>query len=153
MDDSKNSSLPTKTEAWDALTRLALDPSWSWGHSADEVWKRLDPELWELTANPWLILQCMSPRKLDALKIEVQTDAAFRQRIEQLLTKLHEKNAAPAWFQTAHPSSPQAPAPDLDSAPDHICMRHECRPPAPQVISRRAFSRFTRTLCRRKFGG
>ena len=47
MDDSKNSSLPSETEALDALNRLALDLSWSWDHSADEVWKRLDPELWE----------------------------------------------------------------------------------------------------------
>src|SRR5208282_5632489 len=106
MEDSKNSNLPSQTEAWDALSRLALDLSWSWDHSADEVWKRLDPELWDLTANPWLILQSMSPRKLDALKLEVQADAAFRQRIEQLLTRLNEKKAAPAWFQTAHPSSP-----------------------------------------------
>ena len=63
MNDSMNSSLPSKTEAWDALTRLALDLSWSWNHSADEIWKRLDPELWELTANPWLILQSMSQSK------------------------------------------------------------------------------------------
>ena len=84
MDDSKNSSLPSATEAWDALTRVALDLSWSWDHSADEVWKRLDPELWELTGNPWLILQAMSQRRLDALKLAVEKDAAFRQRIEQL---------------------------------------------------------------------
>jgi glycogen phosphorylase len=106
MNDSTNSSLLTKTEAWDALTRLALDLSWSWDHSADEVWKRLDPELWELTANPWLILHSMSDRKLDALKLEAQTDPAFRRRIQQLLTELNEKNAGPSWFQTAHPSSP-----------------------------------------------
>jgi starch phosphorylase len=106
MDDSKNSSLPSETEALDALNRLALDLSWSWEHSADEVWKRLDPELWNITANPWLILQSMSPRKLDALKLQLQTDAPFRERIEQLLTRLNEKNAAPTWFQTAHPSSP-----------------------------------------------
>ena len=105
MNDS-NLSPPSKTQALDALTRLALDLSWSWDHSADEIWKRLDPELWELTANPWLILQSMSPRKLDALKLEFLTDAPFRQRIEQLLTRLNEKNAAPTWFQTAHPSSP-----------------------------------------------
>ena len=106
MNDSIHSSLPSKTEAWDALTRLALDLSWTYNHSADEIWKRLDPELWELTANPWLILHSMSNRKLDALKLEAQTDPAFRQRIEQLLTELNEKNAGPAWFQTAHPSSP-----------------------------------------------
>jgi hypothetical protein len=34
----------------DALTRLALDLGWSWNHSAGENWKKLDPELWELTA-------------------------------------------------------------------------------------------------------
>jgi glycogen phosphorylase len=42
-------------------------------HSADEIWKRLDPELWELTANPWLILQSIAQRKLDSL-----SDATFR---------------------------------------------------------------------------
>ena len=106
MNDSMNLSLPSETQASDALTRLALDLSWSWNHSADEIWKRLDPELWELTGNPWLILQSMSKRKLEALKLEFLTDAAFRQRVEQLLAQLNEKNAAPAWFQTAHPSSP-----------------------------------------------
>ncbi len=90
---------PSEMQA-DALTQLALDLSWSWSHSADEIWKRLDPELWELTANPWLILQSISPRKLESL-----TDAAFRERVDQLLAEVREKNAAPAWFQTAHPSS------------------------------------------------
>jgi starch phosphorylase len=47
----------------DAFTRLALDLGWSCNHSADEIWKRLDPELLELTANPWLILQATSPQK------------------------------------------------------------------------------------------
>ena len=27
----------------DALTRPALDLSWSWNHSADDVWKKLHP--------------------------------------------------------------------------------------------------------------
>jgi starch phosphorylase len=85
----------------DALTQLALDLSWSWSHSADKIWKRLDPELWELTANPWLILQSISQRKLDRL-----TDAAFRECVEQLVAELSQKNSAPAWFQTVHASSP-----------------------------------------------
>jgi starch phosphorylase len=106
MNDSIHSSLMSNTEAWDALTRLALDLTWTYNHSADEIWKRLDPELWELTANPWLILHSMSDRKLDALKLDAQRDPAFHQRIEQLLTELKEKNAGPAWFQKAHASSP-----------------------------------------------
>src|SRR5271165_5171498 len=106
MNDSLHSRLPSETQASDALTRLALDMSWSWNHSADEIWKRLDPELWELTGNPWLIVQSMSKRKLEALKREFLTDTAFRQRVEDLLAQLNEKHAAPAWFQTAHPSTP-----------------------------------------------
>ena len=106
MNDSIHSSLPPSTGGLDKLAQLALDLRWSWSHSADEIWKRLDPELWELTANPWLIQQSMSPQRLEALKLEIETDAAFRQHIELLRAELNEKNAAPAWFQTGHPSSP-----------------------------------------------
>src|SRR5271165_5836328 len=105
MNDSLHSSLPSETQASDALTRLASDMSWSWNHSADEIWKRLDPELWELTGNPWLIVQSMSKQRLEALKREFLTDTAFRQRVDQLLAALNEKHAAPAWFQNAHPST------------------------------------------------
>ena len=70
---------------FDALTRLALDLSWSWNHSADEIWKKLDPELWELTANPWLILQATSPQKLARL-----SDPALRTRVERLLKEVEE---------------------------------------------------------------
>src|SRR5271165_667750 len=90
-----------ETQLSDTFTRLALDLSWSWSHSADEIWKRLDPELWELTENPWLILHSMSKRKLDSFAARV-----FHKRVEQLLAELNEKNAAPAWFQTAHADSP-----------------------------------------------
>ena len=84
----------------DTLTRLALDLGWSWNHSADQIWKKLDPELWELTANPWLILQTTSPQKLAHL------DPPLRKRVEQLLAEAEETNAAPAWFQAVHGASP-----------------------------------------------
>ncbi len=90
----------SETRASNALTQLALDLHWTWNHSADEVWKRLDPELWELTGNPWLILQAVSQRKLDEV-----LDSAYCRRIEELLAEVNAKNAVPAWFQTAHPGS------------------------------------------------
>ena len=93
MKDSMNSSLPSEMDASDALTRLALDLSWSWNHSTDEIWRRLDPELWELIGNPWLILQSISRRKLDSV-----SNSGFRAQVEQLLAKVSEKHAAPAWF-------------------------------------------------------
>lgn len=42
------------------LRDLALDLRWSWCHTADKLWQRIDPELWKRTHNPWLILQTVS---------------------------------------------------------------------------------------------
>ena len=41
MKDSMNSSLPSQMDASDALTRHALDLSWMWNHSTDQIWRRL----------------------------------------------------------------------------------------------------------------
>ena len=43
-------------------------PSLSWNHSADEIWRSLGLELWELTGNPWVILQSISQEKLDRMQ-------------------------------------------------------------------------------------
>jgi len=54
------SVLPTDVEGFDCLAELALDMRSSWNHAGDEVWRLLDPELWELTQNPWVVLQTVS---------------------------------------------------------------------------------------------
>ncbi|MBN2437348.1 MAG: DUF3417 domain-containing protein [Deltaproteobacteria bacterium] len=41
------SLLPTDVEGFDSLAELALDMRWSWNHATDEVWRQLDPALWE----------------------------------------------------------------------------------------------------------
>jgi starch phosphorylase len=86
----------------DSLSELALDLRWSWHHGADELWRRLDPTLWELTQNPWVVLQTVSR---DKLKREL-ADPAFSKMIDDLLRAKHEAVAAPAWFQQKHPQSP-----------------------------------------------
>ena len=58
---------PLDTTISDALTDLALDLRWSFNHSADRLWEQLDPELWELTHNPWVILQTVSREKLQSV--------------------------------------------------------------------------------------
>ncbi len=95
------STFSAETRRSDALTQLALDLHWSWNHSADEVWKYLDPELWELTGNPWVILQAIPQKKLQSI-----SDPAFKTRVDQVLTAMREKNASLGWFKTAHPTSP-----------------------------------------------
>jgi hypothetical protein len=54
-------------EGFDSLAELALDLRWSWNHATDEVWRQLDPALWEFTQNPWVVLQTVSKDKLKSV--------------------------------------------------------------------------------------
>jgi hypothetical protein len=56
--------LPKDIEGFDSLAELALDMRWSWNHATDQVWRQLDPTLWELTQNPWVVLQTVSRDQL-----------------------------------------------------------------------------------------
>ena len=82
-----------------SLAELALDLRWSWNHASDQLWQQLDPELWQLTHNPWLVLQTVSHARLQ----QKLADPAFTGKIEELI-KLKETRASnPAWFQQNHP--------------------------------------------------
>ena len=86
----------------DELVELALDLRWSWDHGADDIWRPLAPELWDLTRNPWVILQTVAPDKLKNLA----ADAKFRARVETLAQKMSTSRSAAAWFQKAHAEAP-----------------------------------------------
>ena len=58
------SLFPTDIEGVDSLAELALDMRWSWNHAADDVWRQLDPALWELTHHPSVVLQTVSRDQL-----------------------------------------------------------------------------------------
>jgi len=94
--------LAANVEGYDSLAELALDLRWSWNHATDEVWRRLDPALWELTQNPWVVLQTVSKDKLR----RVLTDPTFRQKVDELLRVKQDAAKTPAWFQQKHPQSP-----------------------------------------------
>jgi len=84
------------------LTELALDLRWCWNHATDELWRRLDPELWRLTHNPWVVLQTVSRQTTrDAF-----ADPIFRKKANQMLSEKRAAEGGPAWFQTAHPGAP-----------------------------------------------
>jgi starch phosphorylase len=93
---------PTDIEGFDSLAELALDMRWSWNHSADEIWKQLDPALWEVTGDPWLILQTVSRDQL----VHTLRDSDFKKRVSELLQEKHDQADVPAWFQEDHPQSP-----------------------------------------------
>ena len=86
----------------DELIELALDLRWSWDHSADEIWRPLAPELWDLTRNPWVILQTVAPGKLKDLAADVE----FRTRVETLAQEMRTSRTAAAWFQRSQAQAP-----------------------------------------------
>ena len=69
MSSSTIDDRPLDKGVSDALTDLALDLRWSFNHSADQLWAQLDPELWELTHNPWVLLQTVSREKLQTVTL------------------------------------------------------------------------------------
>lgn len=90
--------LPREIEGIESLLGLALDLRWSWDHAADELWEQLNPELWAVTHNPWVVLQTASHTRLKTLT----ADPSFHQKIAALAQKQQEYLAAPTWFQQVH---------------------------------------------------
>src|SRR5206468_1724155 len=68
----------------------------------DELWGQIDPELWDLTNNPWVVLQTASRTKLKALA----ADRTFREQVEDHVRTQRQYLEAPTWFQQAHARSP-----------------------------------------------
>lgn len=102
MSNAAFTNLPSETQGGDALTKLALDLRWAWDRPAGELWGRLDPELWELTQNPWVVLQTVSQERLRA----VSGDPAFRRIVDEILAVKREAEQFSGWFAQAHPNSP-----------------------------------------------
>jgi starch phosphorylase len=86
----------------DELKELALNLHWSWNHVADELWEALDPYLWEVTQNPWVILQTVSRKKAEALLATPK----FQDLLSSLLQHKHRFFSADAWFQKQHRDVP-----------------------------------------------
>ena len=94
--------LSADVEGFDSLAELALDMRSSWNHATDLVWRQLDPVLWEITHNPWVVLQTASRERLQS----VLSDRPFRKNIDELVRTRRDAAEAPAWFQRSHPQSP-----------------------------------------------
>ncbi len=94
--------LPSDNEGMETLAGLALDLRWSWNHAADELWEQLDQQLWELTHNPWIVLQTVSRDQLE----KQLTNEVFKQKMNELTDIKERENTNPAWFQQKHARAP-----------------------------------------------
>ncbi len=93
---------PNDVDGFDLLAELALDMRSSWNHAADELWHQLDSDLWNLTHNPWIVIQSVSR---DHLK-KMLADKTFRKKLDERVQTRKLAIESPAWFQQNHPQSP-----------------------------------------------
>jgi glycogen phosphorylase len=84
------------------LTELALDLHWMWSHGGDALWRQLDPDLWERTGNPCLILQLVPGVRLESLA----SDSAFLEQVEAQVLERRRLMQSPSWFAGAHGTEP-----------------------------------------------
>lgn len=94
--------LPSDIDGIEQLLTLALDLRWSWNHFADQLWGLLDPELWSLTHNPWVVLQTVSRTKVQQLLADPQ----YRQAVADAGRVQQEYREAAAWFQQTYANAP-----------------------------------------------
>lgn len=92
----------TEALGGDPLAELALDLRWSYNHAADHIWQRLDENLWNLTHNPWFVLQTVSRARLEA----VIGDPEFQRVLDDVVRNRRQAVESPGWFQQAYTHAP-----------------------------------------------
>jgi glycogen phosphorylase len=87
------------------LVDLALDLRWAWSHEGDRLWRTVDPVTWELTRNPWLIMQSVSPEQLQTLSV----DREFLKELDSVYSSYEEYLGKQGWFRQKYPSDLKNP--------------------------------------------
>jgi len=102
METTDYGFIPLELDGVRELADLALNLNNCWDHGADEIWRRLDPELWTLTRNAWLLLQTVSRSRLRTLL----ADDGFRKLVAGQIAIRAARDKKQSWFDRAHPNSP-----------------------------------------------
>ncbi|MEZ0065900.1 starch phosphorylase [Streptacidiphilus sp. MAP12-20] len=83
-------------EPLQALGELALNLRWSWHHETRELFRSVDPEVWEATGcDPVRLLGAVSGQRLSALA----ADRRFLRRLHDAEEDLRDYLAGPRWYQ------------------------------------------------------
>lgn len=90
--------LPNLPPELSNLRHLALDLRWTWSHVADELWEKVDAELWSRTHNPWSLLQNTSAERLQRLA----ADEDFCRALNEFGALRENYLQNPGWFPLSH---------------------------------------------------
>src|ERR1700722_6204596 len=89
-------------EALGPLQELAFNLRWSWDHRTRDLFRWVDPQIWELSFHdPVRLLSLVGRQRLEQLA----ADPAFMGFLREMNDDLHRYLEAPRWFQT-RPVSP-----------------------------------------------
>jgi starch phosphorylase len=83
------------------LRQLAFDLSIRWSSVNEDIWRRLSPDVWEMTHNPCLVLNAVSGEKI----AQHLCDPTFRRRVLDLAEQQRQLLAAPSWFDSQQPDT------------------------------------------------
>ncbi|MCV7317588.1 alpha-glucan family phosphorylase [Mycolicibacillus parakoreensis] len=90
-----------------ALDELATNLRWSWEKPTQDLFARIDEDLWERCGHdPVVLLGAVSPARLDALA----DDTAFTTRLGELADDLHDYLHRPLWYQDQQRAGAAMPA-------------------------------------------
>ena len=93
---------PCLPPALKCLNELSLNLRWCWDHPTIELFRGIDPDLWEQTGhNPRLMFGRIDQRRLAALAV----DEAFLAQMERAKASLDEYLSGQGWFPRAHPEA------------------------------------------------
>ncbi len=76
------------------IADLAMDLRWTWSHAGDAMWKMMDPQLWEQSENPFVVLQNLSHERLQALN----QNEEFKQHLNHLAEARNDYCSCSGWF-------------------------------------------------------
>ena len=81
-------SIPWQNLPWICAGRGIMPPT--------KCGASLIPDLWEITHNPWVVLQTVSRDQIE----RVLANPVFRKSVDGLVQTTRQAAKAPAWFQT-----------------------------------------------------
>jgi glycogen phosphorylase len=97
----ENYMLPPMPEELEGLSELGLDLRWSWSHKSDLLWERMNSDIWELTRNPWLILQSVSMIHLKSLA----ESESFKKHLQEQIRQHEQYLRDSTWFSEKYGNS------------------------------------------------
>ncbi len=96
----QNPYLPnTIPDELEILFEFALDLRWTWSHAGDELWRYIEPQIWERTQNPWMLLRNVSKDRFATLA----EDKTFQAKLARLKQESNSYYSQDGWFKDEYP--------------------------------------------------